>query len=218
MKIETLMERIEKAKEKIAKKERTIAKKEARIPKVDEWDASWLREDIDRLHKEIDDTKELIKKYEAQLKEERKKENVFVTEVPQALIDLEVRLIEEWDRYDKEKRERLCEEIKTLGYTDFIKKYSYAEHDFTRKTDIEIHHSNVKAARAFVLQLVDRVKKVTGEITGWDNVYLTMGAYGFPTLNGIVYGEKGNAVVESINAGGYNIQRLHVRVLVHASK
>ena len=83
MKIETLIERIEKAKEKIAKKEGTIAKKEARIHKVDEWDASWLREDIDRLHKEIDDTKELIKKYEAQLKEERKKENVFVTEVPQ---------------------------------------------------------------------------------------------------------------------------------------
>ena len=87
-----------------------------------------------------------------------------------------------------------------------------------RKTDIEIHNSNVKAARAFVLQLVDRVKKVTGEITGWDNVYLTMGACGFPTLNGIVYGEKGNAVVESINAGGYNSQRLHIRVLVHASK
>ena len=216
MKIEVLLERIAKAKEKITKKEGTIAKKTARIPKVDEIDAYWLQEDIRRLHKEIEETKELIKKYEGMLEDERKKEEVFANEVPQALKDLEAQMIKEWDRSDKERRKFLREEYEELGYADFVKKHTYTGYNFMHETDEEIHNDNVKSARVFVLQFVNRVKDVTGEIKGWDDVYLTVGAYGFPTLNGVVYGEKGNARVESINAGGYNIQRLHVRVLVHA--
>lgn len=215
MKIEVLMDRIQKAKDKIAKKENTIAKKTARIPKVDENDAYWLQEDIERLKGEIEDLKALIERYEAQLVEEQKKEETFIKDVPDALKDLEVQMIEEWDRSDKERQEFLHEEYKKLGYSEFVKKHTYTGYNFMHETEEEIHKDNVKSARAFVLQFVNRVKKVTGEITGWDNVYLTRGAHGFPTLNGVVYGKKGTARVESINAGGYNIQRLHVRVLVH---
>jgi hypothetical protein len=74
----------------------------------------------------------------------------------------------------------------------------------------------VRDARAFVLDLLNRTKEITGEITSWAGVHLTVGTNGFPVLNGYVEGKEGRALVESIYAGGYNIQRLHVRVLVKA--
>ena len=66
-----------------------------------------------------------------------------------------------------------------------------------------------------ILDLIRRVKDITGEITDWSGIQATIGAQGFTVLNGYVIGKEGRARVESILAGGYNIQRLHVRVLVH---
>lgn len=59
-----------------------------------------------------------------------------------------------------------------------------------------------------------RVKKFTGEITDWSGVHACQGTWGMTVLNGYVVGKEGRAFVESILAGGYNIQRLHIRVLV----
>lgn len=63
-------------------------------------------------------------------------------------------------------------------------------------------------------ELVDKVTPITGEINDVSN--LKIGIDG--TLNGIVVGDKGKAKIESIGAGGYNIQCYHYRVLVHAIK
>jgi len=58
--------------------------------------------------------------------------------------------------------------------------------------------------------LIIRVKKITGKIL--DASFLHIGLNG--EINGFIIGEKGKAKVETISAGGYNIQCYHFRVLV----
>lgn len=82
------------------------------------------------------------------------------------------------------------------------------------KSKEEIHKANFEDGKRIILNLVNRVTKITGPITSWSGLYLTQGNRG-TVLNGIVEGENGKAKVESILAGGYAIQKLHVRVLVH---
>lgn len=65
--------------------------------------------------------------------------------------------------------------------------------------------------RSKILDLIRRVTKVTGTIT--DATALRIGEQN-GELNGFVLGEEGKAYVETIGAGGYNIQRFHYRVLV----
>lgn len=64
------------------------------------------------------------------------------------------------------------------------------------------------------LMLLERVKKITGVIQ--DACYLTLGPNG--EINGYIIGESGTASVETISAGGYNIQCYHFRVLVKEKK
>jgi hypothetical protein len=58
--------------------------------------------------------------------------------------------------------------------------------------------------------LIKRVEKKGGKIV--DSFYLTIGSNG--GLNGYIICENKNVRVETIFAGGYNIQCLHYRVLV----
>ena len=62
--------------------------------------------------------------------------------------------------------------------------------------------------------MVYRISKVTGEIKDCEKLYI--GSNG--SINGFVKGEKAAAKVETITAGGYNIQCLHYRVLVKKIK
>lgn len=68
-----------------------------------------------------------------------------------------------------------------------------------------------KEAMLDVLDLVNRCYRVTGKITGYEDMSFRQGR-----LNGKVFGQNGTANVRSILAGGYNIQCLHVRTLVQA--
>lgn len=88
--------------------------------------------------------------------------------------------------------------------------YKYSQEMELSKTEEEFYKSNLKEVELFIVDLYNRVKAITGEVTDWANIH-----YGGKALNGFVTGENGTAKVESILAGGYNIQRLHVRVLVH---
>ncbi|WP_300924648.1 hypothetical protein [uncultured Clostridium sp.] len=66
-----------------------------------------------------------------------------------------------------------------------------------------------------VLDLIRRVTKVVGTIT--DASGLRIGQQN-GELNGYVQGTEGKCYVETIGAGGYNIQIFHYRVLVHKVK
>ena len=61
------------------------------------------------------------------------------------------------------------------------------------------------------LRMIEQVTDKIGEITDASN--LSIGAKG--ELNGFITGEKGTVKIETIGAGGYNIQRFHFRTLVH---
>ena len=62
--------------------------------------------------------------------------------------------------------------------------------------------------------LIHQVEKKIGKIV--DAKGLSVGVDG--SLNGLIVGENGKASVETIYAGGYNIQCLHYRILVKVQK
>ena len=62
--------------------------------------------------------------------------------------------------------------------------------------------------------IINRTNKVVGEIT--DATGLSVGDKG--DLNGIIIGTRGKARVETIGAGGWNIQCFHFRTLIHELK
>lgn len=59
--------------------------------------------------------------------------------------------------------------------------------------------------------IIERTNKIVGQIT--DAAGLHIGAAG--DLNGYINGTKGTAKVQTIGAGGYNIQCFHFRTLIH---
>jgi len=185
--------------------------------------AYWVLCDIDHYEEGIEnntdqiaETRKTIEKYEKQLAGELKKEAMFAYEMPEIFTQLKNELVENWDKYDKERRAWLKDEYHKLGYSEFVKKHNYSDYQFMYTTDDQIHASNERDAEALIINLYNRVKDITGEVTSWENIHATVGTWGGTVLNGYVTGKEGTAKVESIYAGGYNIQRLHVRVLVHA--
>lgn len=238
--IEKATQKIEKKQNTIVKKTAQIEKKYKALEKLgvedpvnknvedfrgsENWhDIYWtycdiksLQADIIRGGKEIEATKKTLEKYEAQLAGEIEKESIFLTEIPEIFKSLIDELVTTWDAWDKARRERIRKVYDEIGYMEFFKRgYTGADYEFRHVTDEKIHDDNTRDAKALILDLYSRVKDITGEVTDWSGIHATQGTGGFTVLNGSVIGKEGRARVESILAGGYNIQRLHVRVLVH---
>ena len=233
MRIETLSERIANAENKIGKKQRTILKKQELIAKKQnlldtrylanldspealtlKWDIEHFTEDISRLEREIAETTLTLDNYKKQLTGLIERVNVLITDLPDVLRKLQEELVMRWDKWDMERRDKIIADYRELDYKEFSRKYTHADVVFKSKTDEQIHDDNVQAAEDFIIDLIYRVRSITGEITDWNNIRATAGTGGFTVLNGTVVGKEGIACVESITAGGYNIQRLHIRVLV----
>lgn len=236
MTTQQITERIQKANEKIEKKQGTIAKKQALIAKKQsavemmkandkytadniywtECDIRHLTEDIERLEKEIPEIRKTVEKYEKQLAGEIEKEALLTKTMPEEFRTLKDTLVERWDAFDLERKEFFRKKSEEMEYREFIRQYKYSAYDLAWHTSTEeIHKKNEKDAEYFIIDLYNRVKGITGEVTNWKGIRLTMGN-SFPVLEGQVEGKEGVAIVETILAGGYNIQRLHIRTLVHS--
>ena len=146
---------------------------------------------------------------------EIERQKSWISEVPEVLKSFQEELTDKWDAYDIKKRDKIRSDRDALSYEDWAKKYHWRDRDWAMyTTDEQIHESNNKDAVSLILNLVNRVKEITGEITNWSGLRTTAGTWGFTVLNGYVEGKAGRCEVESIGAGGYNIQRYHIRVLV----
>lgn len=95
---------------------------------------------------------------------------------------------------------------------DFAKEHLIVA-DLARYNDSESRLNAIldKEEKNKILDLINRVSAVVGDITDASN--LRVGEKD-GELNGIVEGTKGKCYVETIGAGGYNIQKFHYRVLV----
>ena len=235
MKIETLSERIANAENKIGKKQRTILKKQELIAKKQhildtknldnsdspearslKWDIEHYTDDISRLEREIAKITLSLAEYRNQLSGLMERVSVLIMDMPDVLKGLQEELVERWDKWDIERRDRIQADYRELDYKEFSRKYTHADVMFKGKSDEQIHNDNVQSAENLIIDLIYRVRKITGEITDWSDIRASVGTGGFTVLNGTVIGKEGIACVESITAGGYNIQRLHIRVLVHS--
>lgn len=162
----------------------------------------------------IEDQKKIVEKWANAVETETKKENVIDREYPEEFKELRKNLVDDWTKYDIEKSERLSKEYKELGYKEFIKKFKYAGYEHMMKSEKEFRKENERTADSLILNLWNRVKEKVGTPTRYDLSLNNGNSYEGIALNGWVYGTEGSALIESILAGGYNIQRLHIRVLV----
>ena len=128
----------------------------------------------------------------------------------------------EYDLHNLSPREAveafLC--FKGLGYNQIQERLRYnADSIVTRMLDIRdpkarlawLEKEMEQEKREKLLDLVQRMMKVVGRIT--DAGHLSIGPKG--DINGYIQGTEGKASVETIGAGGYNVQCYHFRTLIH---
>ena len=113
-------------------------------------------------------------------------------------------------------REEYQEKTKELGidHETTSKKLQFAFHSLTIKLyslykngewEIALEKEIEKDKNVKRQFLVSRVKKITGKILDAHNLYIGLNG----EINGYIIGELGKAKVETISAGGYNIQCWH---------
>lgn len=170
-------------------------------------------EDIKSSTRKLADAEQVVLNWKEKYDKQVKLETLIAREMPDIFRQCRDELAEEWTQVDIKRREKMLQMRSELSYDEFRKLYKYSDEISLNITDEEFRKSNNRDAELFIVDLYNRVKAITGEVTNWGNIY-----YGGKALNGWVEGENGKARVETIGAGGYNIQRYHLRVLVHEVK
>lgn len=234
-----LRKRLEKAQENVAKREATIERQKAQLEKKIKAaeklgcntetdtprtyaghgndDKYWAMCDVESKREEIKDSKkklvelqQIAANWQEKLDKQLKIEATYEFEMPAIFQQCKEDLAKDWTETDIRRREIMKKKRRELPWKEFRKAYSYNQEQEYGKTDEGFMRINLRDAELFIIDLYNRVKAITGEVTDWKNIH-----YGGKALNGYVVGKDGTAKVETILAGGYNIQRLHMRVLVN---
>lgn len=229
-----ITERINKAQEVVRKLQNLIWKREEKLKKLNKelakasdkvesghrWSpkemVQWSIEDeedaLKENRKKLPEKQAILEKWQKKL-EEVNAENKRLDEIPEQLKKLQKELAEQIIEADIRRRERMYKDRAEMEWEDFTEKWSWREREYYMgRSDKDFREMVKKDAMAgakwWVIDLINRVEKKVGEITEW-KLWFTSKA-----LNGYVTGTKGSAVIETIIAGGWNIQRRHNRVLV----
>ena len=226
-------ERAKKNENKLEKKEKLLSTLKAKYNdyvsthdmslkynEIEDYNEKWERIDIDhlpdrihRIEKEVKKLKELIDRQYNQAKQEQKRREAgeltpqerrmeairnCPKEFPQPLKDLS-------DQIEEREYQKLVEDIESN-----IKKNPNYYLFTDKETLLSRARSEAKmAANSVVRSVWVKIYEHTGKVKAYKNVHIV----GYE-LNGLFYGEKGNATVHTFFAGGYNIQKLHFRTRV----
>lgn len=225
MTIETLQTRIDNSNKKIEK----LEKKLERINIALNGGANpyyYSERDLRSTTKELETAKQNLLKLNQQLAIEVNKEKAPKVK---ALVEF----LEGWkqnanDFYRRQAVElyKLYEEYENShnGYDrEQYRKFRLAENEFPQIVrlyrkytapyvdEVKLEECLNKEVKCKYYELVYRIKDVVGEIVDCSALEIANNG----SINGIVIGTNGKARLETIMAGGYNIQCLHYRVLVH---
>lgn len=225
----TINEQIEKAEAKVIKIQAIIERHQVRLMKKQEllakatnederfdlnFDISYINDDIKNNEEKLEEAKKRV----ATLKAKREYEEGKLGRIPEILKPFIEDLVARWNEYDKNLRTSILEQGESY-YKGKDGKYNWKLYnrycEMRDLTDERIEQDNRRAAINLVENLIIRIEKKAGNVTSYQGLYVTMGnRYEGAVVNGRVEGDKGVAIVTSIGAGGYNIQRYHIRTLV----
>ena len=112
----------------------------------------------------------------------------------------------------KQRRYRYTSEIKIRdGEWEHLRRYFYSTYE---ESIAKLQKDLDEEANRKYDFIIERTTAITGKIT--DAAALRIGEKA--DLNGYIIGEKGTAKVQTIGAGGYNIQCYHFRTLINELK
>ena len=242
--IEYITKRIEGKKKEISK----LEKKLARILKAKEsnWENNpyyYTENDLKWAAKDLEVAKEALAKYQADMITETEKDNSRNVEAIINFLNVWAERVFNW--YDKMfasyQIEKADFDIKAHKYVHWVnweaykdpnrkaieKEFSEYRKAFNDRWSILYRYIENKKFNSDKLRkeleqdkkakyddIVNRANKICGTIM--DATGLSVGEKG--ELNGLVIGDRGTAYIETIGAGGYNIQCYHFRTLIHERK
>lgn len=231
-----LKEKLDKALSAVEKRKATIEKHKKQADKkrelilqkgweLDRWlytgginsEAYWANceyenklEDIEGATKKLREAEIVASNWQAKLDKQISIDLILSNEIPEAFKQARETLINEWVASDIKARDFMKRQKVELSYSEFRKMYRYTAEEALNHPEEKFRKIEAREADLWLINLYQRVKDITGEVT--DCSYLNWGG---KCLDGFVVGKNGKAKVETIGAGGYNIQRYHLRVLVH---